>query len=85
MLKERNMLLTTEHAYKQAIENMPNQERVDKVCCCFESEGLLTFGCCLVSEGLLTFGCCFESEGVLSFSGFFMMSKFVVSYYAFSD
>ncbi len=40
MLKERNMLLTTEHAYKQAIENMPNQERVDKVCCCFESEGL---------------------------------------------
>jgi hypothetical protein len=25
------MLLTTEHAYKEANENMPNPERIDKV------------------------------------------------------
>jgi len=31
LLKERNMLLTMEEAYKQACENMPNPERLDKV------------------------------------------------------
>ncbi len=31
LLKERNMLLTMEHAYLQAGEHMPNQERLDKV------------------------------------------------------
>ena len=31
LLKERNMLLTMEEAYKQANENMPNPERLDKV------------------------------------------------------
>ena len=31
LLKERNMLLTTEHAYLEALQTMPNQERLDKV------------------------------------------------------
>lgn len=31
LLKERNMLLTTEEAYVRANENMPNPERLDKV------------------------------------------------------
>jgi len=31
LLKERNMLLTTEHAYKTKQETMPNEERLDKV------------------------------------------------------
>ena len=31
MLKERNMLLTMEEAYKEAKEEMPNEERIDKV------------------------------------------------------
>lgn len=31
LLKERNMLLTMEHAYREAVEAMPNQERLDKV------------------------------------------------------
>ena len=31
LLKERNMLLTMEHAYRQAVASMPNQERIDKV------------------------------------------------------
>ena len=31
LLKERNMLLTMEEAYKQANEHMPNEERIDKV------------------------------------------------------
>ena len=31
LLKERNMLLTMEEAYKQETEIMPNQERIDKV------------------------------------------------------
>ena len=31
LLKERNMLMTMEHAYKQAVERYPNPERLDKV------------------------------------------------------
>merc|ERR1719189_2399651 len=31
LLKERNMLLTMEHAYKEAVLPMPNEERIDKV------------------------------------------------------
>ena len=31
LLKERNMLLTQEHAFKVALEHMPNPERIDKV------------------------------------------------------
>ena len=31
LLKERNMLLTMEHAYNEAVEQMPNEERIDKV------------------------------------------------------
>ena len=31
LLKERNMLLTMEHAYKEAVQPMPNEERIDKV------------------------------------------------------
>eukprot|EP00088_Acartia_fossae_P020411 TRINITY_DN219_c0_g1_i2.p1 TRINITY_DN219_c0_g1~~TRINITY_DN219_c0_g1_i2.p1 ORF type:complete len:255 (-),score=30.16 TRINITY_DN219_c0_g1_i2:69-833(-) len=31
LLKERNMLLTMEHAYKEAYVAMPNDERIDKV------------------------------------------------------
>ena len=31
MLKERNMLMTMEHAYKEAVEKFPNPERLDKV------------------------------------------------------
>jgi len=31
LLKERNMLLTMEHAYKEEYVAMPNQERIDKV------------------------------------------------------
>ena len=31
LLKERNMLLTMEHAYKEETETWPNPERIDKV------------------------------------------------------
>jgi len=31
LLKERNMLMTMEHAYKEAVEKFPNPERLDKV------------------------------------------------------
>ena len=31
LLKERNMLLTMEHNYKEEVLSMPNQERIDKV------------------------------------------------------
>ena len=31
LLKERNMLLTMEQAYKDAVLQMPNEERIDKV------------------------------------------------------
>ena len=31
LLKERNMLLTMEHAYNEAVEQMPIEERIDKV------------------------------------------------------
>ena len=31
LLKERNMLLTTLQAYEDATEQMPNEERIDKV------------------------------------------------------
>ena len=31
LLKERNMLLTMEQAYKDAVMQMPNEERIDKV------------------------------------------------------
>ena len=31
LLKERNMLLTMLHNYKESVANMPNEERLDKV------------------------------------------------------
>ena len=31
LLKERNMLMTMEEAYKEAVEKFPNPERLDKV------------------------------------------------------
>ena len=30
-MKERNMLLTMQEAYKEANKHMPNEERIDKV------------------------------------------------------
>ena len=39
LLKERNMLLTMLHNYKEATANMPNEERLDKV-----QENSIVFG-----------------------------------------